>query len=116
MDNRRTIFAVLLSALLSLQALAAVAVPCGAGGPEMIGTEHMADMDGHAHHMSAEDSSEAAECCDAGYCSQGGCLSLVPFSGSEYEAIATNPPSVHPTLAKISPLHRPNLLFRPPTA
>ena len=116
MDNRRTIFAVLLSALLSLQALAAVAVPCGMGDPAMAGSEQMADMDSHAHHMSVDDSSETAECCDAGYCSQGGCLSLVPFSGSEYEAIATNPPRVHPALAKISPLHRPNLLFRPPTA
>ena len=116
MDNRRTIFAVLLSALLSLQALAAVAVPCGTGDPAMVGSEQMADMDSHAHHMSAEDSSETAECCDAGYCSQGGCLSLVPFAGSEYEAIATALPRIQPAVIRISPLHRPNLLFRPPTA
>ncbi len=116
MDTRRTFFAVLLSALLSLQALAAVAVPCGAGEPEMIGTEHMADMDGHAHHMSAENSRDSTNCCDAGYCSQGGCLSLVPFAGSEYEAIATALPRIQPAVIRISPLHRPNLLFRPPTA
>ena len=117
MNTLRTIYAILLSALLSLQALAAVAVPCSVADPGMIATEQSADMDGHAHRMPADDTQEGTvDCCDAGYCSQGGCLSLVPFASSEYVAITATHLPIHPQLVKTSPRHHPNLLFRPPTA
>ena len=110
-----------MSALISLQALAAVAAPCS---PLAEGSASMAvsmeDSPHHAHHGAAE-ASEAeddsvSDCCDSAYCSQGGCLSI--------PAAATDPISTAVELAQApalavpvsTPLYTPNRLYRPPSA
>lgn len=117
----RYILAVWLSALISLQALAAVAAPCsslveGSGSMAI----SMDDSSHHAHHAAA-DRAEAPEgsagnCCDDAYCSQGGCLTL-PAATSEVLASTVELARTAPAVISGSvPRHKPNRLFRPPSA
>ncbi|RLQ22460.1 hypothetical protein DWB85_07520 [Seongchinamella sediminis] len=121
MHSFRYTLAVLLSALISLQALATVAAPCSPAvddGGAM--ATAMDDSSHHAHHgMAVADNAAGAatnDCCDAGYCSQGGCVSIAAAAGAALlhaDQLSTEAPAA---MAASSPLHSPNRLFRPPSA
>lgn len=78
MTRARQLIVLLLTSLLALQSVLAVAAPC-----DMAVTDHsqMAmDSGEHAgHQMPAMDTApdgNSASCCGEGYCSQNGCLSI----------------------------------------
>lgn len=121
LQRYRHILALLLSTLLSLQALMAVALPCSMSIDSGSGViEAMDDDSHHAHHNPAATGDTAADdansCCDAGYCSQGGCLSIAAAANDVLPAVAesTRAPSIGYTAS--SPLHSTSNLLRPPSA
>lgn len=121
MRNLRYILALSLSALISLQALAGVAMPCFTsveGGGSMV-----ADMDDtslHAHHGATDGGdttdSDAGNCCDAGYCSQGGCLSLAAAASDRLISAVEPAHAPTPAIQFSTPQHSPTTLYRPPSA
>ena len=117
----RQICAIFFSTLVALQSWAAVAVPCGM--PMDNGNPSMAAMDHHAGHDMMTAASDAVsidvpdtQCCDAGYCSQSGCVAM--------SFLITGPALVgdlqhdHFPWQSSSelPVWSPNSLFRPPSS
>ncbi|TDG11879.1 hypothetical protein E2F43_16055 [Seongchinamella unica] len=118
MHKHRYILAVWLSALVTLQSLAAVAMPCsGPGAGSASAMTSMEDSTHHAHHAAdAAAEADSNACCDAGYCSQGGCLSIAAAASDLIPAAVelAHPPAL--SLPRSAPLRCPNTLFRPPSA
>ncbi len=110
--------AFLLVMLIAGQSLIAVTAPCGP--VDSVAQFASSDMDHsmHAGHgMSQPDSTKAADagCCDAGYCSVNGCLSLAALPDS---GLAASSPwlELFPASHQLILLsHLPPSLFRPPS-
>lgn len=114
------LLAVFLTSLLVLQSFAALATPCLIPSGEGSTMMNMASADHSGHHMPSEDASAgmqaAADCCDGGYCSQNGCvsLSLLIHSSNVFPVVA---PDYHSrAFQTATPRRSPSSLFRPPSA
>ncbi len=129
MKNRAKILAHwLLATVVAGQALTAVAAPCGVtteppvlqeapaiaadvhAGHHMSGSEESADHSAHDQH------SDAAACCDGGYCSSNGCFSVPAVSSTSLETggswLAVVPaPATYSFNSRVRPA-----LFRPPAS
>ncbi|KAA1194362.1 hypothetical protein F0M18_02725 [Pseudohalioglobus sediminis] len=108
---------------LCLQGVTGVSMPCTTSTPV-----NQPEMSHHAHHDAAtaaetlhaghavDDSATATSCCDGGYCSQGGCVSLVALlqtalavAGQPLRPELTAAPSPHLTGTLSTPYRPPAL-------
>lgn len=108
--------------LVSVQALASVAVPCSLAVEIAIGevVSEVAEAH-HAHHGMSDvgdiaDGEAANNCCDAGYCSQGGCLTVAAAANDALPPLARKMHAPSPPELGGTPLATPHPLFRPPSA
>lgn len=120
MTNQRQLITALLTGLLVLQSVLAVAAPCDMSASDKGQMMMAMDSGDHTgHYMPAIDTAsgdEAPNCCDDGYCSQNGCLSISALTdtthGTELLPSGYSHSPLKTTL--LDPL--PNPLLRPPSA
>lgn len=119
--RRRNLIAFLLSSVIALQSLAAIALPCAAPVDSGDSSTQAADMARHAGHDMGAGAAQAADtpamdCCDGGYCSQSGCVGMMfSLSVAASDCSPQHDPISIRTMVEL-PDWSPDSPFRPPTA
>ena len=119
MMTPRLFASLILTGLIALQSFASVAVPCSMPtdhGEHSVSTD-VDSVDHSGHQMQTKNDSQAVseDCCEGGYCSLNGCVSIGVLLNlySVAEIIREN--QVPPWLMPASPTPHPNSLLRPPS-
>jgi len=116
MQVTRVLAGLILSLMIFSQSVLAVSAPCSsmASAAESVATDM--GPDSHAgHHMKADVKEDQGDsCCDGGYCSVSGCLSLVAvFSPDTPVSLAVSGGAIGQSVHASPTTHRESL-YRPP--
>ncbi len=106
----------LLSLLIISQSLLVVAAPCSALAPETGAPVADSFADPHAGHHMVMDVEEADEssCCEQGYCSVGGCLSVSALASTDMSLSLPTFADVDIPFHSLAPSSHTESPFRPP--
>ena len=117
MSKPRQIVTLLLTGLIALQSVLAVAAPCVMPANEDSQMIAMGSDEHAGHHMSAQATDTVSiDCCDDGYCSQSGCVSITIVPGSAHTGVMSlNTPTLFPQQTTL-PEPLADSLLRPPSA
>jgi uncharacterized protein involved in copper resistance len=119
--------------MLALQSIISLASPCGMSASEHSAMTAMSAMpiakmsamnaskidssDHHAHHIeTASADVPTSNCCDGGYCSQNGCMSLSALTSVAFGATADSTAPYKTVAVTAAPHWSPSSLYRPPSA